>query len=208
MFKFIKFYYGMSGSFKATTIEAEITNSKTTSIPMWSEIKSWKHWENTIFNRKNNPNNINLGLLHLCRLKDYIHNYKSIIDTTLYVERGISDMMFYWSGLNDVIENEDIIKSAVQEEEFICEQNSYYSPSKILLIQKDIDFISNVILTEPTRKECFPGGVQEYLEAQERYIEFTKKYNKITEEVIIKDAKSYVTNNLGFEFEIYPTKNH
>ena len=49
----------MSGSFKATTIESELTNSKMTSIPMWSEIKSWKHWESTIFNRKNNPNNIN-----------------------------------------------------------------------------------------------------------------------------------------------------
>ena len=38
MFRFIKFYYGMSGSFKATTIEAEITKPATgetqfTSLP-------------------------------------------------------------------------------------------------------------------------------------------------------------------------------
>ena len=201
MSRFIKFYYGMSGTFKATTINTEISNLSRPYIFMNSAIKQWKVWEKNLFHELNKPSDINLGLLHLCRLSDHVReslNKKDI--EVMYVERGVSDMMFYWSGLKDSTPIEDMVVNAVKQESSICKEGNYI-PVKTLLIQKDQKFISDVILREPSRRECFPS-VEQYLEAQDKYIEFTRKYNDISEEIIIEDAERYITNDLGLTFNI------
>lgn len=194
-FKFIRHYFGMSGCFKSTTIEATLEskldyNSK---VAMWSDIKTWKQYEYKFGLEKSD---LNYAALHLCRLKNYIYDIpfsKNI--RIILVERGVSDMMFYWSNKHG--ENEEDIRKVVNEEVMLEKQCSY--PEKILLVQKDINFIKEVILKEPTRAECFPGGVNDYLEQQDKYIEFTNKYNKITDTIIIEDAEKYI-KSLGLVY--------
>ena len=70
---------------------------------------------------------------------------------------------------------------------------------KILLIQRDVDFIDNVVLKEKTRAERFPRGVEDYLKAQDLYIDFTKKFNKIDEIIEITNAKNYL-KKLGIDY--------
>lgn len=191
----------MSGTFKATTINTEISNLIRPYIFMNSAIKPWKEWEKNLFHELNRPNDLNLGLLHLCRLSDYVRGSLNKDIEIMYVERGISDMMFYWSDLKDSEPNENMVMDAVKQESSICKEGNYV-PVKTLLVQKDQKFISEVILREPSRRERFPGGVEQYLEAQDRYVEFTRKYNDISEEIIIDDAKRYITNDLGLTFNI------
>lgn len=192
---YIKQYYGMSGCFKRTTIQAGINGDKN-KIALWSDIKPWKHYEK-LMNLE--QNDLNYAALHLCKLKNFIYDIpfsKDFIKTIL-VERGVSDMLFYWSKKNG--EDEKIFNKILKEEDVIVEQNSYYTAEKILLIQKDIDFIKDVVLKEKTRSDCFPGGVEDYLKQQEEYINFTQKYNKITSIINIKDAEKYI-KDLGFEY--------
>ena len=86
--------------------------------------------------------------------------------------------------------NDSWIIDSVKKELELCNE----TPQKILLVQKDINFIKDTILKEPTRKEVFPGGLDDYLENQERYIEFTKKYNNISDIVYINNAMNYINN--------------
>ena len=200
-FKFIRHYFGMSGCFKSTTIEATLEskldyNSK---VAMWSDIKTWKQYEYKFGLEKSD---LNYAALHLCRLKNYIYDitFPDQIRSIL-VERGVSDMLFYYYEKAGKLGkcNGKYVEKFVKEEEILEEQYSYYNPEKILLVQKDINFIKEVILKEPTRAECFPGGVNDYLEQQDKYIEFTNKYNKITDTIIIEDAEKYI-KNLGLVY--------
>lgn len=198
--KEIIIYYGMAGTFKRTTIQSGVDKNKN-SYPMWSMIKPWKDYEKGIFYNRLPYSDLNYANLHLCRLIDHVYNIPSGSGiTTLLVERGVSDMIFYWLEKGHG-EDEEWIKSVVREENFICDQNSYYTPDRILLIMKDIDFIERVILREEKRRECFPGGVQDYLKRQDDYVEFTNKYNKISKVITIKDAKRYIEDDLGLIYD-------
>lgn len=198
MLRYITMYYGCSGTFKATTIESILEKNKGLYNVMWSDIKPWKHWEGILETPQDDRN---YAILHLCNLKNAIYNdHWPPGVNNLLVERGVTDMLYYYYKNNkEISENPEWIKRIVNEEDIICEQNSYYTPRKVLLIQKDIDFIRDVVLKEPTRAKEFPGGVNDFLECQNAYVNFTQKYNKIDKVINIKDAEKYV-NDLGFEY--------
>ena len=63
---------------------------------------------------------------------------------------------------------------------------------KTLLIMKDVSFIRDIILIEPQRQKQFPGGADQYLEIQNTYVEFTKRWNKIDIETVINDASKFI----------------
>ena len=68
------------------------------------------------------------------------------------------------------------------------------------MIMLDEKFIAEKVLSEKTRADCFQG-VEEYLKKQREYVEFTKKYNNISEEIKINDAKDYLMH-LGVEYNV------
>ena len=198
-FKFIRHYFGISGCFKGTTIKAELedkNNNGDSKVVMLSDIKLWKMYEKE-FNLE--QSDLNYAVEYLCKLKNFIYDFPFPNNIrTILVERGVSDMLFYWMMKHG--EDEKYIKKFVKEEEILEEQYSYYNSEKILLVQKDRDFIRDVVLKEKTRADCFPGGVEDYLKQQEDYIDFTRKYNRILKVVEIKDAEKYIKNDLGLEF--------
>ena len=200
MSRSVKIFYGMSGAFKETTIKSKLRDELGSDV-MWSGIKQWKYWEELI-KRKNGPHHLNLALLHLSRLKDKEYNIAKD-NTTLFVERGVSDMLFYWlHSLPAMSENETIIKNLIEEEIRVSKiaAGGEEKPWKVLLIQRDYDFVQNIVLKELTRSECFPGGIKDYINAQDRYISFTKKYNDINEIIEIDNAKEYL-KKLGIEWD-------
>lgn len=184
----IKFYYGMSGSFKATTIMAE-ENKLVEKIPIvWSMIKPWKYYESNIFGGLTAPDHLNYAMLHLCNFISTIKNSKG---KDILVERGVSDPIFYWVRDNRSAERNNIwIINAVQEELALC--NGFGGVEKTLLIMKDKNFIENVILKEPSRAKVFPLGSISYLADQEKYVDFTLKYNNVDNIIEITDAKDYI----------------
>lgn len=197
----VKIYYGLSGTFKTTTINSNLNLGDSV---LWSSIKRWKKWEKDLLENLNHPNDLNLALLHLSRLGDLNFDL-SKDDTTLHIERGVSDMLFYWKRIRERpigYDEDDFVKNIINEELDIIDRVSggTKEPEKILLIQKDYDFVQNTVLKEPSRSNCFPRGVQDYMDAQDRYISFTKEYNKITSEIVISNAKDYL-NGLGIEWE-------
>lgn len=197
MSRSVKIYYGLSGTFKSTTIKALFNLGDDI---LWSGIKQWKSWENNILGNINNPCDLNFALLHLSRMKD--REYSMIKENTVFhVERGISDMVFYWL-LNNPIESYELMLTNLIEEEIKVSKfvgGDDIEPNKILLIQRDVDFIKDVVLKEKTRSERFPGGVDDYLKAQDLYIDFTKKFNKIDEIIEITNAKNYL-KKLGIDY--------
>lgn len=190
----IKFFYGLSGTFKSATIET-LFNSPDT-VAVWSMIKYWKKLETSIFSGQISYNDLNYALLHLSILE---HTLKTTDKKNILVERGVSDMSYYrmkaYEALGESIDDSWIYKS-VEEELRICRDQSVH---KILLIQNDKDFIRDIILSEPTRAEKFPS-LNDYLKSQDDYIKFTEKYNNISKVITINDAKSYI-ESLGLEFE-------
>lgn len=193
----IKFYYGLSGTFKGTTIKSQL-NSNT--IPVWSMIKTWKRLETGIFSGLVSRNDLNYALQHLCLLEYVINN--NYDNKTILVERGVSDMSYYRMKMYESVDpnaSDEWIKKSIREELKICQILKGQTIHKILLIQNDKDWIRDVILKEPTRREVFPGGLDEYLKNQDEYIKFTEKYNSIDEIITINNSRSYI-ESLGIEY--------
>ena len=65
------------------------------------------------------------------------------------------------------------------------------------MIQRDKDFVKNEVLSDPYRKKTFNDDPELYFDLQNKYVEFTQKYNKINEVIEIKNAKEYITLDLG-----------
>lgn len=185
----VNIYYGLSGTFKSTTITKQLKYDPE-GIAIRSNIKIWKGLENKLFPDMIPQSNLNYALLHLVNLQSLGVNKN--YGNTYYIERGVTDMIYYENPELDP----DIVKKTVETEAGIVGENT----QKILLIQKDVEFLKEVVLKEKTRAGVFPGGVDEYLEKQNKYVEFTKKYNQINKEIEITNAKEYL-ESMGLEFE-------
>lgn len=196
MKKTIKFFYGMSGTFKTTLINTEVQNHSRYTSPyvVWSMIKQWKDLETSVFSGLVEKNHLNFALLHLCNLGNAIKSSEND-GLSILVERGVSDPLFYYLQEDEMNYN-NWIKTVIDKELDLC---NGFNIEKTLLVQRDSDFIENVILKEPHRKAIFPS-VENYLTAQEKYIEFTEKFNEITEKIEINNAESFL-NSLGITFK-------
>lgn len=189
--KKIKFFYGLSGTFKTATITAEKENYLNPPV-VWSMIKLWKDLENGVFYGKIEPNHLNFALLHMCCLGKELKSQEGKEDAVILSERGVSDPLFYYRNG----EEENWFDNVVKKEIELCRN---YEIEKVLLIQKDEKFIDEVVLKEPHRRAIFPS-VSEYLKKQEEYIRFTEKYNSITKKIEITNAEDYI-KSLGMEFK-------
>lgn len=192
----------MSGSLKHTTMfsESNYFKDKNESVDiMWSRIKTWKYYENILCQGQDDLNYANL---HLCRLNDYIYDKNKSDCNNLLVERGVTDMIYFWIKNTLLTPEEKWVENVVREEYELLRQGSSDNniSEKVLLIQEDIDFIRDVVLKEPTRSKEFPGGLEDYIKNQEKYVKFTKSNNVINNEIIIKDARKYIEQTLGLKF--------
>ena len=193
----------MSGSFKGATLSA--LHDDVNVYEIRSMIKPWKDIMGRIFGTSKPEDHRDFTLLHLCTLKNKLEEVSEIneesynlIDNTFLVERGVTDSLYYWTrGKIYGQETIQIIEKAVQEELDIV--SGYGEIEKILLVNKDKDFIRDVVLREPHRSQVFPGGVEDYLHQQEDYIAFTSRYNDITEVKVIENARDYI-ESLGLVF--------
>lgn len=202
-----EFFYGLSGTFKGTTINKR----RLTSDPvLWSEIKTWKSLESGIFRgQASERNDINYAMLHLCNLEQLLKNIKPFEmcqSWKIFIERGVSDMAYYYlknggHGEKTWLHGEGWITDAVQEEmKVLLLTENIDSIHKTLLVQKDIKFIEDTVFNELSRQAEFVS-VDHYLIEQEKYVDFTMKYNNIDEVIEITDAEDYITNTLGLEFK-------
>ena len=193
--KKVKFYYGMSGAMKGTTIKKlEEDDWKT----MYSAIKRWKAYEFGLFSGLSPGCDLNFGMLHLIRLEDFL---ESCTAEKIIIERGITDSMFYYLYSDEFGErhslSDDVIKKAIKVENDLLKD---YEVQRILLIQKDEGFIRTHVLNEPFRKKTFKDNTKYYLEMQEKYVNHTLKFEKMDEVIEIKNAKDYL-ESLGIEFK-------
>jgi hypothetical protein len=135
---------------------------------------------------------LNYALLHLTRLQDYVYG-----DYDFIIERGVTDPLYYEYQKQPELITPSIISSAVEKESEILCRNKIH---KTLMIMLDEKFIAEKVLSEKTRADCFQG-VEEYLKKQENYVDFTRTYNHIDEEIKINDAKDYLMH-LGVEYNV------
>ena len=192
----IKIYYGLSGTLKSSTIKQKYgyfgDESDENTVIIRSAIKNWKYNRDALFPWLCNESNLNYALLHLTRLQDYVYG-----DYDFIIERGVTDPLYYEYQKQPELITPSIISSAVEKESEILCKNKIH---KTLMIMLDEKFIAEKVLSEKTRADCFQG-VEEYLKKQENYVEFTKKYNNIDEEIKINDAKDYLMH-LGVEYNV------
>ena len=185
----------MSGALKNQTILKD-----NPSLPvMRSGIKAWKELENGPLNGLIVPGDLNFAALHLIRLKDWV----DLCGSNLVVERGITDFLFFHFRSQQyhpgyTLETDvNLIKTLVAEEDKILGEDCM----KILLIQKDPSFVRDKVFQDPYRNATFKGDLSLYISMQEEYIHFTKTWNRIDKEVVIEDAKNYITNILNQEYK-------
>jgi hypothetical protein len=183
----VTFFYGMSGTFKTTTVNS-ILNSGQDCVAVKSMIKTWKDLEQGIFNGLIDYNDLNYALLHLCILK---HEIDKKAAENILVERGVSDMFYFMLRNNPGLDiKNEVIQNAVRKEEELCKD---LGVKKLLLVQKDIEFIENDVLKDPIRQATFPGGLDQYLKNQKDYVDFTKMFNSSVLVIEIKDAYKYLS---------------
>ena len=195
----------MSGAFKGVTLTAEDIASEGCILKVRSMIKPWKDIMGRIFNNTKQEDHRDYTLLHLCILEHKVSEARmwwpereDCLEKDINVERGVTDSLYYWlRGKIYGRETEEEIARAVEEELRIV--SGLGDIKKILLVNKDEDFIRNVILKEPHRAQVFPGGVSEYLSEQDKYISFTARWNKINEVREIENARDYI-ESLGLKY--------
>ena len=192
----IKIYYGMSGALKNQTI---LTESPPDYKIMKSAIKPWKSLESGPLHNLIVPGDLNFAALHLIRLQDWI----DFCGNSLIIERGITDFLFFHFRSQQyhpgkTLEMDiSLIKNLVEEENRILNGEC----EKILLIQRDPNFVVEKVFEDPYRKATFSGDLNLYLRMQEEYIQFTKAWNNITREVVIENAKEYIEETLKQEYQ-------
>ena len=190
----IKIYYGLSGTLKSSTIKRKYEEGDEKTTIIRSAIKNWKYNRDALFPWLCNESNLNYALLHLTRLQDYVYG-----DYDFIIERGVTDPLYYEYQKQPELITPYIISSAVTKESEILGGNNV-NVQKILMTMLDKKFIAEKVLSEKTRADCFQG-VEEYLKKQENYVEFTRTYNHIDEEIKINDAKDYLMH-LGVEYNV------
>ena len=191
----IKIYYGLSGTLKGSTIEA--TKKKIPGIKiMESSIKPWKYYQFGLFKDLTEYNDLTYGILHMVRLREFMEQNHEEDD--LLIERGVTDTLFYYyynSG-EPRLENSEFIRSVVcAEKSLLCPDFSKIE--RILLVQEDKDFVKDEVLKDEYRKRTFNNDPNLYFDLQEKYVDFTTKYNSIDSVIRINNAKEYVTETLG-----------
>lgn len=199
-------YFGLSGAMKGATIRSDLKKNKSTDV-MYSAIKPWKSYQFGIFNGLIEYNDLNYSILHLVRLRDFIErNLHPNQKDLLIIERGITDSLFYRFyndefrlGTGGEVE-EKLVEDAVKQEELLL-LPSFFKITKVLLIQNDEEFVRDVVLKEKYRKRTFKNDPEFYFDQQRKYVEFTKKYNQIDQEIVVNNAEDYIINTLGEQWE-------
>lgn len=177
-------FLGCSGTFKGTTINALMRGGRVGYCwPVFSPIKPWKRLGNGVLMGKLRiGDNIDLAGLSLVTLEQNLWQTEHDPDMkTLFIERSVLDNLFYWvkgegiSWATDTVKRK-FIKDTREEELQIASRYGWGERKGIILEMLDEDFITNTILSEPTRREWFPGGAQDYLSFQREYINFLREF--------------------------------
>ena len=180
----IKIYYGLSGALKGSTIES-IKKKQPDLKVMESSIKAWKYYQFGIYNG----------------LTEYNDEHSQAKDDVL-IERGVTDSLFYYyyndefSSGKGKAENSEFIEKVVQAERSVLLPD-FSKIERILLVQNDKDFVRDVVLKDEYRKKTFKNDPDLYFQLQEKYVEFTSKYNPIDSIIRIDNAEEYITKTLG-----------
>lgn len=188
--------YGMSGTLKESTIMSYIYSE---SFKIYSDTKPFFELDENYFNWSSRVNDCHLAIHRLLtlRLPGFLPFDKDIV-----IERGVTDNLFCVpnrkiSGLESYDDMK--INELVKLEENFINRNGNTKINKILLIMKDSDFIASKVIDQRHRKAIYPD-LSTYLSKQDEYVEFTKKWNIIDEEVVIDDARYYIENVLKQKF--------
>jgi hypothetical protein len=185
----IYYFYGMSGTLKATTIGSPRYEE---ALKIWSDIKPYWNYRKTLFPEELPGTDGDFIIQRLIKL----NNYRELItegelsgSKDICIERGVSDMIKCMID-NGTFKGEDKdIYKIIEEEENIFPV--WWTTRRILLVMLDKDFIENRVLNEINRLRYYPD-LETYLKRQEEYVEFTKRYNHIDEVIEIRNAYDYI----------------
>jgi hypothetical protein len=185
----IYYFYGMSGTLKATTIGSPRYEE---ALKIWSDIKPYWNYRKTLFPEELPGTDGDFIIQRLIKL----NNYRELVmegelsgSKDICIERGVSDMIKCMID-NGTFKGEDKdIYKIIEEEENIFPV--WWTTRRILLVMLDEDFIENRVLNEINRLRYYPD-LETYLKRQEEYVEFTKRYNHIDEVIEIRNAYDYI----------------
>ena len=185
----IYYFYGMSGTLKATTIGSPRYEE---ALKIWSDIKPYWNYRKTLFPEELPGTDGDFIIQRLIKL----NNYRELItegelsgSKDICIERGVSDMIKCMID-NGTFKGEDKdIYKIIEEEGNIFP--IWWTTRIILLVMLDEDFIENRVLNEINRLRYYPD-LETYLKRQEEYVEFTKRYNHIDEVIEIRNAYDYI----------------
>lgn len=179
-------FLGCSGTFKGTTIVNLMRGARLGyCVPVFSPIKPWKRvfGNGGVLEGKlgEGHDNLDLAGLSLVTLEQALWQTELDQDLhTIFVERSVLDNLFYWckaTGMDWAHNKEakEFIKKVRQEEIDLASKYEVREEKNTVLFLEDPEFVENVILKEPTRREWFPTK-GDYFQFANEYLEFIKKY--------------------------------
>lgn len=188
--------YGLSGTLKMSTLNSYLYKND---FKLYSDTKSFFDIDEKYFNWSSRPNDCHLAIHRLLSLKLIPRDGRDVA-----IERGVTDNLFCVPNrkLNGLESYDKMnIEGLVNLE---TELLSDFDVNKVLLVMKDEEFITNIVLDGPDgkhRKAIYPD-LNTYMSKQNEYIEFTKKWNNIDSTVVIYNAKGYIETTLKLEYSL------
>ncbi len=134
------------------------------------------------------PGDLDLGILRLLQLGQV-----RPAEGDVYVERGITDYLEHFTAAGGFRRDAEWIRPWVNRETEALEKLG--KPWRVLLVMEDTEFIQRTILKDPLRARTYPD-LESYLTRQSEYVQFTKNWNQVDEEIRIPDAMSYLKDVL------------
>lgn len=190
-------FYSMSGGLKLSTIRTLYKEC----FVVLSDTKPFFKLDELYFNWSSRPNDAHLAIHRLLTLdlEGYLPNNRDIA-----IERGVTDNAFCIPNrkINGMLSYSDIdINGLVKlESDIIFKRANCSKITKRLLVMKDHNFILSKVLNNIYRRAIYPD-VDSYIKKQDEYIEFTCKYNDIDNITEITNARDYIENVLGIDYE-------
>lgn len=185
--------FGMSGSCKMATINSHLYLDD---FKIYSDTKPFYDMDEAYFNWSSRPNDAHLAIHRLLTLQlpGFLPSDKNVV-----IERGVTDNAFCIPNRKiQGMDRYDLIDIyGLVDLELRSLRN--FEVTKKLLIMRDEDFIVNKVINERHRSALYPD-LSTYLSKQDEYVKFTKKYNDIDDEIIIADAKDYITRILKQDY--------
>lgn len=185
-------FHGLSGDVKLAALNAM---KSPLSVVLYSAIRKARSIQHNL-GSKVGVEHVDYSIIHLLRLEDLLSSISPLTPVIL-TERGSVDAPFfaYREGNISFEEALELGKKLKEEEEWVLRAYNTVNILRKAVRVLDIKYINDLVI-DKCRSDIFPGGVDQYVEDQDKYIEYLSiVYNNELDVLDVFDVENFLNQN-------------